>query len=363
MSPLLLLALAPLADTTAPEPYRQLDRALDSLRIEYQLPGLAAVAIADGEIAFAKGYGYADLETERPVTPATPFRIASLTKPLAAAALFDLIEEEELDLDGAFEDYVPGWDQGCRFFKSPEVLAEEPLLASLTEDWRCDTDGERLTVRHYMSHTAQGAPGAAYRYNGFLYGQLARVIEAVGERPFAEVLRDDYFAPLDMTRSLPSQADSSRLDLLADLALPYRAEADTFARADFPQPLDLNAGAGVISTALDLARYDLALRDGTAMSAAAYARATTPSRSNATGEDLPYGLGWFTQTIDGEAVVWHYGWQPGAYSGLWLRLPERDRTLILLANGEGLSAPFGLGEGDVTRSAFAKTFLAFTGGE
>ena len=64
-------------------------------------------------------------------------------------------------------------------------------------------------------------------------------------------------------------------------------------------------------------------------------------------------------------MVWHYGWQPGAYSGLYLKLPERGLTLLLLANGENLSAPFheaGYGR-DVFASPFAEAFWeVFVGG-
>ena len=353
---LVFLALAP-PDTLDLSPYDRLDRALDSLQVRYEVPGFAVAVVADGEVAFARGYGWADVEGRRPVTAATPFRVASLTKPLAAAVLLRLVERGHLDLDRPFADYVAGYDRGCQLFTSPEVLAEEPALRGLTEDWRCEAERDRLTVRHYLTHTAQGEPGAVFRYNGFLYGQLFRVAEGVSEQPFADILRDDLFAPLGMDRTLPSQADSTRPDVLAALARPYRTGAGRAEPADWPRPLDANAGAGVVSTVLDLARFDTALDGGAVLGPTSQEEAFTPARSSTTGERLPYGLGWFVQDHGGEPLVWHYGWQPGAYSGLWLRVPERGLTLILLANGEGLSAPFRLGEGDVMRSPFARAFL------
>ena len=344
-------------DTLDASPYDRLNHALDSLRVRYDVPGLAAAVVADGEVAFARGYGWADLEAERPVTAATPFRIASLTKPLAATVLLRLVEQGRLDLNRPFAETVAGYDRACALFTSPEVLAAEPLLRRLTEDWRCRAERDRLTVRHYLTHTAQGEPGAAYRYNGFLYGQLFRVAEGAAGRPFPDLLRDSLFVPLGMTRTLPSQADSTRPDVLEALARPYRTDGGRPERADWPRPLDANAGAGVVSTVLDLARFDAALDAGAVLTAASRTESTTPSRSSATGERLPYGLGWFVQDHGGERLVWHYGWQPGAYSGLWLRAPERGLTLVLLANGDGLSAAFDLGAGDVSRSPFAQAFL------
>jgi hypothetical protein len=74
----------------------------------------------------------------------------------------------------------------------------------------------------------------------------------------------------------------------------------------------------------------------------------------------PMGLGWFVQTYRGERVVWHFGNVPNAYSSLVLKLPDRKVTFILLANSDGLSAPFQLTKGDVTRSLFASLFLRLT---
>ena len=82
--------------------------------------------------------------------------------------------------------------------------------------------------------------------------------------------------------------------------------------------------------------------------------------TNATTSDfsaVPMGLGWFVQDYRGERIVWHFGLIPDAYSSLVLKIPSRRLTLILLANSDGLSAPFQLHLGDVTRSVFAAVVL------
>jgi CubicO group peptidase (beta-lactamase class C family) len=71
------------------------------------------------------------------------------------------------------------------------------------------------------------------------------------------------------------------------------------------------------------------------------------------------GLGWFVQFYRGERVVWHFGSVPG-YSALILKLPARRITFIVLANSDGLSAPFQLTSGDITKSLFATLFLRLT---
>ena len=86
-------------------------------------------------------------------------------------------------------------------------------------------------------------------------------------------------------------------------------------------------------------------------------RAWTPAVSSVTGGTLPYALGWFIQRLQGLRVVWHYGYWPDSFSSLYLKIPEKNLSLVLLANSDGLSAPFRLGNGDATRSAFATSFL------
>ena len=81
------------------------------------------------------------------------------------------------------------------------------------------------------------------------------------------------------------------------------------------------------------------------------------SNVSSTGTVRPTGLGWFVQSYNGEQLVWHFGNEPDAYSSLILKVPGKRLTLILLANSDGLSAPFDLPRGDVTSSLFAVTFL------
>ena len=75
------------------------------------------------------------------------------------------------------------------------------------------------------------------------------------------------------------------------------------------------------------------------------------------GVPSPMGLGWFVQWYKGERIVWHFGYVQNGYSSLIVKVPARGLTFILLANGDGLSAPFQLQSGDVTRSLFATLFL------
>ena len=75
------------------------------------------------------------------------------------------------------------------------------------------------------------------------------------------------------------------------------------------------------------------------------------------GQSLPYGLGWFFQHSAAGKLVWHYGWQPDAYSSLILKVVDRNLALILPANSDGLSATYNLGRGNVLNSPFARSYI------
>jgi len=204
------------------------------------------------------------------------------------------------------------------------------------------------------THTSQGVPGEAYRYNGFLYGLLSRVAEAASEESFANLLVGNITGPLWMTSTIPNPSDSQGQQVLAEIAKPYRIDdGENAVFSEFTQ--DLNAGAGMVSTVLDLAKFDVAMDQNLIVSEESKEAMFTPTLSNS-GHPLPYGMGWFVQEHEGVQLIWHYG-QQTTYSSLILKVPEEGLTLILLANSDGASAPFNLGAGDVLTSPFAVTFI------
>ena len=366
---LLIASFSGAQDGDAEASISALRQGLSELSARYYVPGLAVAVTQGQQLLYAEGFGYADIENDVPVTPDTPFHIASLTKPLAATVLVQAVEAGQLDLDAALAELL----KETRFEPAPGFVLEgyaafctqlrgmvaevEDALRPLFEDYRCDT--ETLTVKHHLTHTAQGEPGETFRYNGMLYGfMLAAVAAEVSGEPFPSLLTDRITRPLDMTHTLPTDDEAQRQRVLEALAQPYTYTDGAFARSSCGSQDgcgEPNAGSGVVSSVLDLAKFDLALDQNTLVSHQTKALMFTPASSGAGA--LPYGLGWFVQNVAGAELVWHYGYIPGAYSGLILKVPEENLTLLLLANSDALSAPFSLSAGDVLGSPFAVMFL------
>jgi CubicO group peptidase (beta-lactamase class C family) len=313
------------------------ERELERLRAKFSIPGLSAAIVRSGKLSWAAGLGLANRERNTPVTPRTPFRIASLTKTFASTLLMQLYEEGKLKLDEPVVRYIP------TFQKLINVQI-----------------GEEVTIRHVLSHTSESKPpGERYTYSGARFAWLTGVIESLGGKPIRELLAERILDRVKMPRTVPGQDSTAKryLETIADLATPYRLDkAGKLVEAEYP-PKRISASAGILSTVEDLARYDAAIDGRQLIRTETQEMAWTPASTRA-GETLPYALGWFVQTHRSERLVWHYGYWPGSYSALYLKVPQRGITLFLLANSDGLSQPFpSLGKGDVTGSEFAMLFL------
>jgi CubicO group peptidase (beta-lactamase class C family) len=153
----------------------------------------------------------------------------------------------------------------------------------------------------------------------------------------------------------PSHLERYR-SVIGRLAVPYKVEGRGRAQVTEIAPASITAADGLISTVRDLAKFDGALDAGLVVTRETLDLAWTPVLGHR-GSHVPMGLGWFVQSHRGQRVVWHFSHVPNAYSALMLKVPERKITLILLANSDGLTAPFQLSRGDVTRSLFAAVFL------
>lgn len=145
---------------------------IEGLRKALNIPGLSVAVLQGQKAVFADGFGYADIENKIPATANTPYNIASLTKPFAAAVLMKLVETGRLNLDDEMAEILKHtvfpWGEGTihgasKMCKKIKELSKDPsfIFARLLQDYRCDT--ERITVRHHLTHTAQGVPGEAYR--------------------------------------------------------------------------------------------------------------------------------------------------------------------------------------------------------
>ncbi len=326
---------------------------VDSLRLEYKIPGISVGISINDSIQLSKGFGMANIEQKIPMTGNTPLRIASLTKPIFSTILMRLKEEGKIDLNWRIKDYYPDYLGSCTrilgYFN--EEMPEYSFLLNQYHPERKD-----ISLKHHLSHTAENIPGTKYKYNGFLFGMLSDVVETATQLKTDKWIDSLVIKKLDLKHSASSQLDESKKIVLAKIALPYKIDDNgNYERVEFPDP-DLNAGAGLVFSAYDLLLFDKAFVNNKIISKESKEKMLKPFEL-ADKSLSPYGYGWFIQKYNGYTLVWHYGLQPNAYSGLYLKVLEKNLTLVILANNQNLSAPFDLGHGNVLNSKFAMAFL------
>jgi CubicO group peptidase (beta-lactamase class C family) len=162
-----------------------------------------------------------------------------------------------------------------------------------------------------------------------------------------------HFSPL--TGAMITEKQQQKFDVVSkNLAQPYALDK-SFNPVKSSYPKHFSASAGLISSVLDMAKYDIAIDQNRFLTKETQQLAFTPMVSTK-GESLPYGLGWFTQNYKGAKLIWHYGYWT-CNSSLIIKVPERNITFIVMANTDNLSRPTDLGAGDVTSSAVGAAFL------
>lgn len=332
---------------------------LDSLRKVHHIPGLAVGIVKDQKLAWSTGYGSSHFDTGdgneyQSVTADTPFWIASVTKPFLGLLFLQLDEQDVINLEDKMN-AMPGWDSYCNWLAQSTIVFGQNL--------QCD---QPITIRNVLNHTVNGEPGTAFLYNPIMYSRLSRYIEYVhgnpisaaekGQNTMARLIQEKILGPAAMDRTMSSQWQREKSLVFFDMARGYQYKDGNYIKQLRPDR-HLAGGAGIVSTVEDLAKYDIALDTGKLASDAVMETLFTPAVAP-DGAPLPYAFGWYVQEYNGEKLIWHSGWDPEAgFSALYLKVPEQDLTLILLANSEGLWWGNPLDEAKVEKSVFAQMFL------
>lgn len=321
----------------AAEPIKDLaglETRLEQLREQVKIPAFSA-AIAEGDaVVWSKGFGSSDVERHTPATPETAYHLASLTKTFGSTIILQLVEQGKIDLDAPVSQYG--------------VVMDQP--------------NGTVRVRHLMSHTSQGEPGMRYAYNGDRYALLDQVIRNASGRTFGQLVCERILRPLELKHTAPNVDDHTnfalagldRENFVSNLARPYQLEkSGEFTLIQYPRIF--SCSAGLISTAPDVARFSIALDRGELLSKQSLEKAMTRTVTP-DGRSLPYGLGWFVIEVRGVKMAWHYGLWTGN-SSLFIKVPDRKLTYVVLANSDRLTISYMHGRGELMTSPFARAFV------
>lgn len=267
---------------------------------ERNLPGLSVAVGVGGEIVWAEGFGWADLEKQVPVAPDTVFRIGSVSTALTSAAVGVLVEQGRLNLDDEIQAYVPtyprkewpvtlrqlmGHTGGIRHFNDEEFMPQGHCERTL--------DGLRL----FAEDPLRFEPGSRDRFSTYGWILVSAAVEAAADEPLVTFMRRQIFEPVGMSGTAPDSAAEPPADR-ATLYWPRTSEDPRYGH-DVASDADYScfSGAGAfLSTPSDLVRFGMALAGGTLLKPETVTMLQTRQRLSS-GEESEYGLGWGLKTV------------------------------------------------------------------
>lgn len=296
-------------------------------------PGVSVAVGIDGNLVWAEGFGFADLDTRVPVTPNHRFRVGTAATTFTSAAAGLLVEQGRLKLDDVLQTYVPEfpakqWPVTLRHLMSDTagVVSDSGDDGPLFGHY-CERPVQALP--YFLNDPLQFQPGTQHSYSAYSWVLASAALDAAARQPFNAFLKERIFDRLEMRDTVPDpvrfQADDDfpLARLVADLFIEPGKHAPPTPQAAAPaaQPMvtpyfprlaanpsyglhlmrsidcSCYAGAGAfLSTPSDLVRFGLALHGGRLLQPATVAMLHAPQRLTS-GAETGGGLGWMRETV------------------------------------------------------------------
>jgi CubicO group peptidase (beta-lactamase class C family) len=337
---------APIQASTHPGPPDplELEAFFDSTIAEQlkslHIPGAAVTVVGNGEVLFAKGYGFADLEQQTPMDAArTLFRTGSVAKLLTWTAVMQLAEQGRLDLNADINDYLDFTIPAT--FPEPITLAHlmthTPGFEDVPEELFVYTAEEVRPLDGYLKHFVPMRvfpPGKVIAYSNYGTALAGYIVERVSGESFDLYVENHILTPLGMHRSTFRQPLPQ--ELAGDMASGYNFHNDSYVKGGFLFAVPYPAGA-MSAPVTEMAPFMLAhLQEGRYGSTSILQPATVEEmhRRQYTTDPRLTGMayGFIEQNINGYRILHHSGSTFQFNSALYL-LPEENLGIYVSYNG------------------------------
>jgi CubicO group peptidase (beta-lactamase class C family) len=311
------------------------DAYLQAVMERNQVPGVALAIVREGQVERLSTYGLADLESEARVVPETAFQIASATKVFTGTLVMLLVQDGKLGLDEPLSKYLPDAPESWKGMTVRHLAAHASGLKDQPDE---DTAAASVAERYAAAGKAPLAyvPGERSKYALTDFVVLTHLLETVTGERFEELLRGRLFQPLGFSCTRYEHARQEGPVRFADV-IPRRAALYRYVdgvpqRAWFLYPAHTYSAGGVFSCVKDLARWAVAMDEGTLLTPEMQRLAATPLKLN-DGRAADFGVVFAVGRLRGLTTFGHSG---GGAQGDVLRIPEKKLTVIVLTNKQGL---------------------------
>ncbi|HEY8130550.1 MAG TPA: serine hydrolase domain-containing protein [Thermoanaerobaculia bacterium] len=287
------------------------------------------VLVSQGDrVVYQKAFGLADRAFNIPNSTTTKFHIASISKPMTAAAVLLLADRGKLSLDDPISKFVPGFPNGDRI-TIEEVLTHYSGLADTSSspeynDWSRFPQTPASLVERLAKLLPRAEPGTRFSYSNSNYHLLALIIEKVSGVSYGDFLEENIFKPLGMTATAHHGDDKQ---IIAGLSAGYMPkDGDGFEKPPYFDWTAKTGNGSLYTTAGDLLKFHRALQHGGLL------RPETVKMSYGfERKDRDVGMFWFRHEVGGHRSVYVGGSSPGFKAHIE-RFIDDDAAVIVLSN-------------------------------
>jgi serine beta-lactamase-like protein LACTB len=310
---------------------------LQALMLSSKVPGLSVAVVVDGDVVWAEGFGYSDLENRVPITPLTKFRIGSVSKSITSTGLALLYEQGKIDLDAAPQKYVSYFPQKQWPMTIRQIGGHIGGVRTYNYADYDPYENEFVSARHYASvrdaisvfrdSPLSYQPGTEYLYSTYGFVLLSGVIETASGQDYISYINDHVIEPLRLRNTMPDNNDA----IVSFRSRFYmRNMSGELVNAPFVDCSNKWAAGGWISTPSDLVRFGSGLVNG-------FLKEDTrkiwwTSQKTSEGKSTGYGIGFFVgQDFDGRRIVSHGGGSAGGTTA-WVMFPDDEVVIAMNVN-------------------------------
>ncbi len=293
------------------------------------IPGVSLAVVQKGRIVKAAGYGVANLEWSVPASENTVYEIGSISKQFAAEAILLLREDGKLNLDEPLSKYIAHTPAAWQRITIRHVLNHTAGLA--------DFDSGKIGFSYRREYSASefvellGAqplafqPGERWNYTN-AFPLIGIVVERAAGKPYMDFVTERIFKKL----GLASARFKVQEEVVSQRAAGYLWKDGVYRHGEPLRPAIIAPNGGVMMSAVDFAKWDMAMTSGKILSRASLDEMVKPARLN-NGLTMSHGLGWFVDTFAGHRFGAHWGSTVTGNSAV-IRRYDEGLTVIMLAN-------------------------------
>lgn len=313
---------------------------VDELLAKYNnsdAPGIAVAVVKDGSVVYKKGFGIANLEYRIPITPASVFHIASVSKQFTVFSILLLEKEGKLSLDDDIRKYLPelpdyGYKITLRNLANHtsglrEIFDLSNLIGVKDKDLITNSQAFKLII---SQRSLNFAPGTEYEYCNSGYILLANIVERVSGKSFSEFTSERIFKPLKMNNSFFLDDPEK---IIKNKVYSYYEAGESFKKSLLN--FSFFGSTGLNTTVEDLSLWTMNFGSPIIGDSSIFNKMREKSKLN-NGEIISYALGQEVREYKGLDVIFHGGGDAG-YRSYLLRIPKYKFSVIILANGQSFN--------------------------